>query len=289
MKNMTALMSCFARAYQAENFLPKIYDDCYAKQILGDDEYAEISKNLENGISFFAPNYIGNDPLKWIIEKHLAPSVLARSAFNERHLKNEINLGLKQYAVLAAGYDTSAYKVTKEVTVFELDKSEMIENKIKRTKRAGIDNSGVKYIPCDFNREWVGNLLSSGFNPHLKTFCSLLGISYYLNKEAFKRTLKVLSEIVPKGSVFVFDYSDSTDTDGKTKNSILAAAAGEKMKAVYSYEETEKIAENCGMLIYENANAEDINSNYFLEYNIKNPKDEIFAPNGICYCLMVKQ
>ena len=105
-KNMTALVSAFARLYNIKNSNIKIYNYMYAEKIITEDEYYEISTNMKNGISFFNPNYKGTDPLKLIVNNNLAPSVLARSIFNEYHLFNEINLGLKQYIILASGYDT---------------------------------------------------------------------------------------------------------------------------------------------------------------------------------------
>lgn len=65
-----------------------------------------------------------------MVNNNLVPSVLVRSTFNESHLLNKINLGSKQYLILASGYDTSAFKVNKQLKVFELDKKEMIEDKL---------------------------------------------------------------------------------------------------------------------------------------------------------------
>ena len=65
-----------------------------------------------------------------MVNNNLVPSVLAKSAFNEYYLLNKINLGSKQYLILASGYDTSAFKVNKQLKVFELDKKEMIEDKL---------------------------------------------------------------------------------------------------------------------------------------------------------------
>lgn len=137
-KNMTALISSFVRLYHTKNSNIKIYNDIYAEKIISENEYKEIKENMENGISFFNPNYKGNDPLKWIVNNNLAPSVLARSIFNEKHLLNEINLGLKQYIILASGYDTSSFKFNNKLKVFELDKKELIEDKLNRITKAKI-------------------------------------------------------------------------------------------------------------------------------------------------------
>ena len=288
-KNMTALVSAFARIYHIKNSNIKIYNDMYAEKIITEDEYNEISTNMKNGISFFNPNYKGTDPLKWIVNNNLAPSVLARSIFNEYHLFNEINLGLKQYIILASGYDTSAFKVNNKLKIFELDKKEMIEDKLNRINNAKLDITNITYIKTDFNNDWINDLISSNYKKDEKTFCSMLGISYYLDKETFKNTIKQLSNIIPKGSTILFDYPNTFETKKEKLNQQLAKGANEEMKSVYSYKDIENIAEDSNMLIYEHLNHNDIDNTYFYDYNTLNPNDKIIAPIGISYVMLVKQ
>ena len=288
-KNMTALVSAFARLYHIKNSNIKIYNDMYAEKIITEDEYYEISINMKNGISFFNPNYKGTDPLKLIVNNNLAPSVLARSIFSEYHLFNEINLGLKQYILLASGYDTSAFKVNNKLKIFELDKKEMIEDKLNRINNAKLDITNITYIKTDFNNDWISDLTINNYNLNEKTFCSMLGISYYLDKETFKNTIKQLSNIIPKGSTILFDYPNTFETKKEKLNQQLAKGANEEMKSVYSYKDIENIAEDSNMLIYEHLNHNDIDNTYFYDYNTLNPNDKIIAPIGISYVMLVKQ
>lgn len=288
-KNMTALVSAFARLYHIKNSNIKIYNDMYSEKIITEDEYYEISTNMKSGISFFNPNYKGTDPLKLIVNNNLAPSVLARSIFNEYHLFNEINLGLKQYIILASGYDTSAFKVNNKLKIFELDKKEMIEDKLNRVNNAKLDITNITYIKTDFNNDWISDLTINNYNLNEKTFCSMLGISYYLDKETFKNTIKQLSNIIPKGSTILFDYPNTFETKKEKLNQQLAKGANEEMKSVYSYKDIEKIAEDSNMLIYEHLNHNDIDNTYFYDYNTLNPNDKIIAPIGISYVMLVKQ
>ena len=288
-KNMTALVSAFARLYHIKNSNIKIYNDMYAEKIITEDEYYEISTNMKSGISFFNPNYKGTDPLKMIVNNNLAPSVLARTIFNEYHLFNEINLGLKQYIILASGYDTSAFKVKNKLKIFELDKKEMIEDKLNRINNAKLDITNIAYIKTDFNNDWINDLTINNYNLNEKTFCSMLGISYYLDKETFKNTIKQLSNIIPKGSTILFDYPNTFETKKEKLNQQLAKGANEEMKSVYSYKDIENIAEDSNMLIYEHLNHNDIDNTYFYDYNTLNPNDKIIAPIGISYVMLVKQ
>ena len=287
--NMTALVSCFARYYHTVNSNIKIYNDTLAPAILTKSEIENISKNMMEGIKFFNPNYDGDDSLKWVVNNILAPSVLARSIFNEKHLLNEIRLGLKQYLILGSGYDTSGYKISDKVSVYELDKKEMIEDKVKRVKNANINTENINYISCDFNSNWIENLLKSSFDKNKKTFCSLLGLSYYLDKEIFKQTISILSKNIPAGSVIVFDYPSNIETKKEIINQVLAKEAGEEMKSIYSYKDIEAIVQASNMLIYKHLNYQDINDTFFYDYNTLNPSNKILAPKGVAYCLLVKQ
>lgn len=286
-KNMTALVSAFVKDYHAKNSNIKIYYDKFS--ILSPEEYDSISYHLENGIEFFNSKYNDNNALDWIVNNILGPSVLARLAFNQKHLLNEIRLGLKQYVVLGSGYDTSMYKVNKAVKVFELDRKDVIQDKIERIKKAKINNQNVKYISCDFNNEWIKLLLKNGFKKDEKTLCSILGVSYYLEKETFKNTLKELSDNISSGSAILFDYPNDIGEYSKSINGKLAHGTNAEMKSKYSYSYIQDIASSSNLLIYELLNNKDIDNNYFYDYNTLNPNNKIKAPIQVNYCLMVKK
>ncbi len=286
-KNMTALVSAFVKDYHAKNSNIKIYYDKFS--ILSPEEYDFISYHLENGIEFFNSKYNDNNALDWIVNNILGPSVLARLAFNQKHLLNEIRLGLKQYVVLGSGYDTSMYKVNKAVKVFELDRKDVIQDKIERIKKAKINNQNVKYISCDFNNEWIKLLLKNGFKKDEKTLCSILGVSYYLEKETFKNTLKELSDNISSGSAILFDYPNDIGEYSKSINGKLAHGTNAEMKSKYSYSYIQDIASSSNLLIYELLNNKDIDNNYFYDYNTLNPNNKIKAPIQVNYCLMVKK
>lgn len=289
LNNMTALVSLFVRCYHTKFSNIKIYNDPLAEKIITEEEYQSIATNMAKGIEFFNKDYKGNEPLKWIVNNQLSPSVLARSAFNEKHLLNEISIGLKQYLILASGYDTSFYKVKDKVKVFELDKEEMIEDKIRRLKKAHINNDNVTYISCDLTTDWISMLLNSLYKKEEKTFCSLLGISYYLTKEAFTNVIKILAENIPKGSAIVFDFSNEFVTLKEIINEKLASSAKEPMQSKYSLSDIMSIADKSNLQMYELVSSKEINETYFYDYNTLNPDDLIMAPDGVSYCLLIKQ
>ena len=292
-KNMTALVSCFARCYHYKNNNYRIFSDNIAEKILSDEEYSSIASNMTNGIKFFNPNFVGTkeNALKWIVDNQLSPSVLGRSAFCEKTLLNAIKIGCKEYLIFASGYDTFAYRSNIDnLRVFEIDKSEMIEDKIRRLDKNKLNYSKVNFIKCDFtNKNWINNIINSNYDKNQISFSSLLGISYYLAKEEFSNMIKSISSILCNGSSIIFDYPTYEDSKETQTNEKLASGANEQMKSKYSYKEIEDILSESGLLIYEHLNNKEMTNTYFEKYNNLNPNNKIIAPKGICYCLAVKK
>lgn len=292
-KNMTALVSCFARCYHYKNNKYRIFNDNISENILSSEEYNSIANNMSNGIKFFNPNFVGTkeDALRWIVDNQLSPSVLGRSIFSETALLNAIKFGCKEYLIFASGYDTFAYRNNiNNLKVFEIDRSEMIEDKIRRLDNNKLDYSKVNFIKCDFTDiDWINNIINSDYNKNEISFSSLLGISYYLTKEDFSNMIKNISSIICNGSSIVFDYPTYEESKETKVNEELARGADEKMKSKYSYSEIEKILSDNGLLIYEHLNDKEMTNTYFYNYNTLNPNNKIIAPKGVCYCLAVKK
>jgi len=288
MKNMTALVSCFVRGYHTQNNEIKIYDDKYAKSILSEDEYTSISENMKNGISFFNPNYNGKDPLTWIVNNQLAPSVLARSVLAEDYLNKSIITGLRQYVIIASGYDTSAYKLNKKINVFEVDQEDIVMDKQRRIKLSGISKKNITYVGCDLSADWISKLIQSGYRNDQMTFCTCLGISYYLEKDEFIKLIDDLSKNMPNGCSIVFDYPNNLVSEKERINQNMARALNEEMKSTYSLGEIKSIAKQTNMYIAGHFSNDDIDRIYFSKYNMHNPENKINCPRGVSYCLLTK-
>lgn len=291
-KNTTALMCCFARAYHSKNYKYPIFNDYIAEKILSEEEYKKIFFNLEKGINFISPNFkgTGEEAVRWIIDNQISPSILARSIFTEDCLKSEIKLGISQYLIFAAGYDTSAYRNNSNISVFEIDRNDIIDDKIRRLDMGNIKHNNINYLKCDFTRNsWISKIINSNYDKNKKSFCSLLGISYYLTIKEFEKFLSNISSIICEGSVIIFDYPTTLESEEKSINEKLAAKCNEQMKAKYKYEDIENIADKNNLLIYKNLDHNDIDKEYFYNYNTLNPNNKILAPIGIDYCLIIKK
>lgn len=300
--SMTALVSAFSRAYHYKNNRVRIFDDSMAEYFLTDQEYQQIFTHMAQGIGFFNPGFTGSEQeaLRWVVDNQLSPSPLARAAFAEKSLENAVRIGAEQYLILAAGFDTFAYRqpaYAGKLEIFEIDHPLTGADKDARAQKLSLPPiTNLHRIPADFSApDWQQGLLACPtFNRNAISFCSLLGISYYLSQDDFKRLLLTISEFVPEGSAVAFDYPDqyaftSLAGERSKKQAAMASAAGEPMQVGYCYDDLEGLLSECGLLIYEHLEPKEITHRFFTEYNLHNPHHRMTASENVNYCLAVKK
>lgn len=298
--SITALITAYGRAYHSINELPKIFDDFLAKQLITEEEYESISNNLAGSINFSVPDKAElckdkESSLKMVIQNQIAPISLSRSRYTEDMLKLSIKLGVKQYVILGAGFDTFAFRNTELLTgidVFELDHPATQELKLKRIKMAGWEiPKNLHFVPVDFSKSnFIEEIKKSPFDMNELSFYSWLGVTYYLSRDEILNTLRGIASISPKGSSVVFDYPDCNifDTEKTTRrvqNMIHAAVqCGEPMKSCYSYIELVSDLEKAGFQLYEHLTPLEIEERYF-----KGRNDEYHAFENVNFALAVKE
>lgn len=285
MDNMTAKVSCFARAYHYKNNSTHIFADTAAEELLGED-YDKIAQSMTQGLGFFLPDFDGSpeEGLRLVVDRQLSPSVLGRSAFCEDELRRS---GCGQYVIFASGYDTFALR-NDSPTVFELDLPELIADKTQRITSAGLHTNAV-FVPCDLaDSAWPQALLGKDFDTAEKSFASLLGISYYLTKSEFAAILRSVGGLMTAGSEICLDFPCENDCEQARTNRTLAAGAGEAMKAQYSPEEMQALLAACGFEIVRRLDHAAMTERYFKQYNSRTPHHPIAAPAGVGYVLARK-
>lgn len=210
-----------------------------------------------------------------------------------------MHIGARQYAILAAGYDTFPYRQPdwgKKLQIFELDLPALARDKLARVGNCGWEKpENLHLIEADLaGSAWKTKLSDHpAFYRDAITFCSMLGFSYYVNKETFSSVLRHLAHILPKGSSLVFDYHDdkaATDMagEGTKKQVMLAKEASSEMQSNYGFLEMELLLTEHSFLAYEHLQPDDITQNYFSRYNKANPLHPMKASDNTNYCLAVK-
>jgi methyltransferase (TIGR00027 family) len=289
MKHMTAMVSCFARAYHFRMNQVRIFSDDAAEILLNED-CERIAQNMIQGIDYFLPEFQGSpeEGLRLIADRQLSPSVLGRSAFCEAMLEKAVKKGCGQYVILASGYDTFGIRnKNTSLKVFEADLPDLLEDKKERMEKAGLNSASV-FVPCDLSDpSWKDGLLEKGFDKNQTAFAGMLGISYYLTKDEFGALLSTLGDLLPTDSELCLDCPMEEEGHESRVNRELAQGADEAMKARYFAAELDTILKRNGFEIRTVLKPEEMTEQYFSRYNRANEEHRMEAPAGVCYVLAV--
>jgi methyltransferase (TIGR00027 family) len=134
----------------------------------------------------------------------------ARTTFYDEALARHLP-EMEQFVVLGAGFDTRCYQLPEGANVrcFEVDAPNTQAYKREMLQRAGVDGSGVAYVPVDFAHEdWLEKLEQAGFRRDRPSLFIWESVSMYLPREAVERTLRSVAQTAA-GSRIAFDYVSS--------------------------------------------------------------------------------
>lgn len=204
--SMTALICAFSRAYHSEHKKVKVYDDHVAKALLTDAIYQQVSNSLLEGIQFFLPGFEGTkeDALRCIVDQQLSPLPLGRAAFAEQSLQRAAFVGIRQYVILGAGYDTFAYRQpawAKHLSIFELDHPNTAQAKQRHLKDASIPiPKNLSFVATDLTQEsWPCSLREQeAFRARAEVFAAYLAWCIIYPKKPFPPYLSPFLPCCPR-------------------------------------------------------------------------------------------
>jgi methyltransferase (TIGR00027 family) len=141
--------------------------------------------------------------------------IAARSRIADDALAAAVKRGARQFVVLGAGLDTSAYRMpaSQNLRIFEVDHPATQAWKRQRLAEADIAlPAALAFVPIDFERETLAEgLAAAGLDPAQQTFFTWLGVVPYLTDEAIFSTLGFIAGL-SGGAHVVFDYVNPPDT-----------------------------------------------------------------------------
>jgi methyltransferase (TIGR00027 family) len=174
---------------------PLVLDDPVALTILGSDEEQSLRDNLDK---FNHPMSMG-----------MRSSVVIRSRLADDLWEDAIERGTRQYVVLGAGLDTSAYRRPNAPgQLFEVDLPDMQQWKQARLRETGIAiPASLRFAPVDFESvDLAQGLARAGFDASAPAIFSWLGVTMYLDEAAVVDTLRFIAGR-PKGSTVLFEFA----------------------------------------------------------------------------------
>jgi methyltransferase (TIGR00027 family) len=152
--------------------------------------------------------------------------IVMRSRFAEDELAVSLNRGVKQYVILGAGLDTSAYRngdLVDQLQVYEVDHPDTQKLKLERLAEANIPmHKNIRHVAVDFEQQSMADgLAGAGFDRDQPTFFSWLGVSYYLTRESVLDVFKYVASGAPH-SQLIFDFMLADSVLGEKERKALA-------------------------------------------------------------------
>jgi len=244
---------------------PPVLHDRFAIPILGDETAEALRRN---------PGQFDDGPLAAPLRAFIA--VRARVAEDQlAHLRLS---GVRQYVILGAGLDTSAYRdphPDRPLRVWEVDQPETQAWKRERLDAAGIPiPAGVSFVPLDFEHASLAEALSeAGFDPAAGTFFSWLGVTPYLTRAAVMSTLTYVAAVTTSGGGIVFDYALDPALLNHVQRAVFHAmaarveAVGEPWRTTFEPRDLIRTLQSIGFPHVEDFGADALNARYLAGRN----------------------
>jgi methyltransferase (TIGR00027 family) len=174
-----------------------------------------------------------------------------RSRFTEDRLASAVERGVRQYVIIGAGLDTFPWRqpaYTRNLRIFAVDHPVGWEFTQRRLRERGFEiPANLSYVQVDLLGESIAEkLAAAGFDRAAKTFCSLLGVTQYLDRRKFDELVGFSSNL-PKGSELVLsvispdDELDGIDLEIVSRGAARTAGAGEPWTARLRPKETKEL------------------------------------------------
>jgi methyltransferase (TIGR00027 family) len=162
----------------------------------------------------------------------------------DRVVVDAVAAGARQCVILGAGLDTRAHRVAAlgALPTFELDHPSTQAEKRRRLEEAALGRALLRYVPIDFARETIEDVLpGAGFDPTLPTVWLLEGVTMYLTPEVVAATFGAVARLSAPGSVLGVTYisrralPSSSGLRGVIRG--FFGALGEPLRAMYTRDE----------------------------------------------------
>jgi methyltransferase (TIGR00027 family) len=137
------------------------------------------------------------------------PYLAARTRFFDRFVCDALDGGCSQVVILAAGFDSRAWRLARPGTTFyEVDRSATQDD--KRTRAPA---GGPVYVPADVTDPALADtLLAAGFAPGEPAAFTLEGLTVYLTQDDTAALLARLADLAPAGGRLAVSFERGSRT-----------------------------------------------------------------------------
>jgi methyltransferase (TIGR00027 family) len=195
--------------------------------------------------------------------------VILRTRYNEDALKVALATGICQYLLIGAGFDSQVCRPRPgKLQVYELDHPATQALKRQRLRECRISEPAEHhhFIAADLGEEALADALArSTFQSTEKSFCSWLGVTMYLPREANLACLRSIAACTAPGSELVFTYVDEAvfgsgyaATPAFTRLRERVAARGEPFVSGFDPATLKALLSGCGLELLEDLNGDEM-------------------------------
>ena len=160
-----------------------------------------------------------------------------RLSFAEERLASAVERGARQYVIIGAGFDTFPWRQpawARDLRIFAVDHPASLAITQNCWREKGFMRpANLSYVPVDLRQHSIAKeLLANGFDSGEPAFCSLLGVSQYLDHSSVDDLLR-FARALATGSELVFtivlpdEELDGADLEVALRGAARAASVGE--------------------------------------------------------------
>ena len=202
-------------------------------------------------------------------------AIVARARFVEDLVVEQAGLGVDQYVILGAGFDSFAQRrpeIASRLRMFEVDQPAPQAWKRQRLQELGFGvPEWLRLVPVDFEAGgswWWEQLVAAGFDPGRPAVVVSTGVTMYLTRDANRATLRQVAGLA-RGSSFATtlllpsEFVDESLRPGFEAAESGARAAGTPFVSFYTPEEVMALARAAGFRDAEHVSSAMLNERYF--------------------------
>ena len=184
----------------------------------------------------------------------------ARVLWHDACVRAALDAGVRQVAVVGAGYDSRPWRLRRDgVRFFELDDG--TTQRDKREKAGGLPGPGPTYVEADLrDRTAAEALVGGGLDPAQPAVHVLEGLTMYLTEDVVRGQLTALAEVSAPGSRVTTDfYPPRAETEGDRRRlrvqRLARVGSGETLRLGVDRAQAVALVEACGWHVDEAVSA----------------------------------
>lgn len=199
---------------------------------------------------------------------------MVRPRYMEDALDLAVARGIRQYVLIAAGFDTFVLRrwdLRKQLQVFEVDHPNTQRLKLVRLARQGLAIPGnMRAVPCDVVRDDLQvRLTAAGFRADEPSFFAIPGLIMYLSPHSFAALLTQMNALAAPGSELTLDYLEAGALGPVFPSLRLelavrgAAYLKERMQSSFSATEMASLCDTHGWHVVEDIGKDEMGTCYY--------------------------